>query len=418
MPRFGFVPIEDDPFSGKSKTDPALAYAREIGGQNEFGRALGRGLARDVNDLFRSVEGVGEAFGTIGNALMGDAQVEIGANGEVSPIDPRLVDAAGTVSGLVAGPGSLMPRPRGSLGVFGGVNAKTADMDALATAMKLEREGVNEGNVWRATGWAKGPDGQWRFEIPDHTSKYDENALKPWSSEGNALAREIWEREGYREASPARRAEIDAMVEREIGAAAPLEDILTHNALYEAYPDLRSMRVERVEREDMGGYYDPITNHMAATPKGASVTHNRGAEGHSVMLHEVQHAIQTREGFAHGGSPQDPSVATAAQALVDKLAARRDELKAKIGQSPIVDESLLTEYASIVQTLGRMEKRDAGMVGYQTLAGEVEARNVESRFQNPLSSMHPPMVSEDVPRFAQWVRTPREWNKSGKGQAK
>lgn len=437
MARFGFVPVDDDPFADSRSTAPALEYAKELRNPSALetlsgvvarkASDIGSGLTKDANDL---MSGIIEPFATLGNALMGDMELEIGSDGAVSPMDPRLVDAGAALSGMVGGPGSLMPRPSGSIGVFGGINAKTADTKKLYEATILERQGYAPESIWQSTGWARGADGEWRFEISDAASRYNENALKPWAPENASEAREIRKAFNYADASSRERAEIDRIVERNLGAATTLEDALDHPALYEAYPDLRNMRIERTEREDFGGYYDPQNNFIAATPRGADVKHLRGNEGHSVTLHEVQHAIQSREGFAHGGSPADPLVAEGGQKMIEQLVQRRNQIKREISLSPITDERLVTEYAQITRALGRMGNMPLGDVGYQTLAGEVEARNVESRFSTDKSLKEVatpaeitqywkeeggrpmPSATEDVPRYSQWIRRPAEWLRS------
>jgi hypothetical protein len=422
MPRFGFAPVEGDPFADSRSAAPAIQYARVIGGQPP-----NTGFRKDVNDLLKGIGETVNAFGQIGNSLMGDTQVEIDAEGNVSPIDPRLVDAAAITSGLVGVGGLSVPKPRNALGVFGGIHAKTADLEALAEAKFLRDEhqfGPEE--IWQRTGWAQGPDGQWRFEISDAKSKFDDTRLKPWSTADFAEAREIRKSHDYANRTKAEQAQIDKIVEARLGAATNLSALLDHPELYEAYPDLKSMRVERTERDEFGGYYDPANNLVAMTPKGTTaVSHNRGNEGHSVLLHEVQHAIQSREGFAHGGSPSDPEVATGGYNIAVKLAKRREELKAKLSSSPITDEADAVEYAQITRALARMGTMEPGAAGYQTLAGEVEARNVETRFAKEKqmqkngalsftikNQLGAPAQSEDVPRYSQWVRRPREWIRS------
>lgn len=427
MPRFGFAPIEHDPFD----TSGAFEYARELNGA-PGSTPLAQALGKDVNDLFTAIP---NALGDIGNALMGDMQLEIGPDGQVSPIDPKLVDATGTLAGLAMEGGMTAPRPRNSLGVFGGINAKTADLNALALAKRYKDAGAPEELIWRETGWAQGPDGEWRFEIPDQTSKFNENILQPWSSNETSKAREFWTKK-FAENPNMHVGAVDEMTRKELeellGSATTLEKVLDHPALYEAYPDLRKLRVERVERNEFGGYYSPEQNYIAMTPKGSqAVSHVRGNEGHGAVLHEVQHAIQTREGFAHGGSPADSTVAMTGEEIKKRVKARMAVLRSRIENSPIVDESAVTEYANWVRLYKQLETADPGELGYQALAGEVEARNVERRFnddqfKNSLTKKYSqedidksfgprptPRETEDTPRAIQWVRRPETWYSKG-----
>ena len=52
---------------------------------------------------------------------------------------------------------------RNQRGVFAGINALTADKEALAKAQQMIAQGVDPAQVWKETGWGKGVDGKWRF---------------------------------------------------------------------------------------------------------------------------------------------------------------------------------------------------------------------------------------------------------------
>lgn len=52
---------------------------------------------------------------------------------------------------------------RGQRGTFAGINALTADKEALAKAQQMIAQGVDPAQVWKETGWGKGVDGKWRF---------------------------------------------------------------------------------------------------------------------------------------------------------------------------------------------------------------------------------------------------------------
>lgn len=48
---------------------------------------------------------------------------------------------------------------------MGGLKAETADKSALVKAMELEKDGTDSEKIRKETGWFKGYDGKWRFEI-------------------------------------------------------------------------------------------------------------------------------------------------------------------------------------------------------------------------------------------------------------
>lgn len=63
-------------------------------------------------------------------------------------------------------------KPDGTLFAFAGERAKTADHAVLAEAKTMEGEGKDRTEIWTKTGWFKGVDGKWRFEIDDSQAEY------------------------------------------------------------------------------------------------------------------------------------------------------------------------------------------------------------------------------------------------------
>mgnify|MGYP004655419087 CR=1 FL=1 len=61
---------------------------------------------------------------------------------------------------------------RGTQMLFAGVNARTANMQTLNRAQALEASGAAAEDIRRETGWFRGMDGKWRFEIDDSGMEY------------------------------------------------------------------------------------------------------------------------------------------------------------------------------------------------------------------------------------------------------
>lgn len=193
---------------------------------------------------------------------------------------------------------------------FAGVNARTADLNALTVAQQMEGQGINADTIRKQTGWYRGMDGKWRFEIDDSGMKYfrrgdvylqnhpeyaayqnlmDKMLYGTLTEEDHSRLREldaIWSGE------PAR---LSKRIEQ---GNARLRDILQHDALFEAYPRLRSVRVEFGELEPgTRGSFDPgarvitLSNALKNAPQ-------------DTLIHEVQHAIQEIEGFTGGSNPE------------------------------------------------------------------------------------------------------------------
>ncbi len=186
------------------------------------------------------------------------------ASGEVDPLSPEGI--AGAQAGAAGAlTGALPGAPIGALGVFGGRLARTANHRKLLDAMQLELNGIPREHIWNETGWFRGADDQWRFEIPDSAAK------------------------------------VNPGVSGDVGR---LEKVLEHPALYEAYPQLRDATVD-VTRGG-GGQYSGWNGHPEIQ-LGEQSMHNP-----EVALHETQHAIQDIEGFAKGGAPKEAPTGIAA----------------------------------------------------------------------------------------------------------
>ena len=73
--------------------------------------------------------------------------------------------------------GRMRPAIEGAFS-FAGETAKTADVFKLVKAMRMAKDGKSEKEIYKETGWFKGKDDLWRFEIPDNFDKIKFPALK------------------------------------------------------------------------------------------------------------------------------------------------------------------------------------------------------------------------------------------------
>ena len=280
---------------------------------------------------------------------------------------------------------------------FAGQQAATADQHALATAQQRLDAGEDAEAVRQDTGWFRGADGKWRFEINDADAKLQDRAQ--WTRQIDKLRarrdealKSQWEAEEQRNAflrlrgeSPSRISadtkktpEFKALAKAVKAAEAAAEkaqsavfsaemgdslmtvgDVLSHPALFSAYPGVASLKVEINRDLPVGNAsytYETQTIELSEDSDQARLL--------STLLHEIQHGIQKIEGFARGGSPRSVEAVTAdlheqrQTALMRGNYQRADELSAE-----------LARWAD-----------DAGpMEGYRRLAGEVEARNTQAR---------------------------------------
>lgn len=231
---------------------------------------------------------------------------------------------------------------------FAGRQASTADERALATAQERLAAGEDVDAVRQETGWFRGADGKWRFEIDDSQAK-----LKPAIKsieKGEHPAKQI---DGItykknddgtfdlllRSPSPQRTDDfisvygadqdvldavlpndavsaikegkgeadyigpslddakaIDASFSFEGMNALPLGKVLEHPALFAAYPSLSDVMVQVDPSLGVGGSFVIMDN-------GERVIRIGKGRQLSSLLHEIQHGIQDVEGFARGGRP-------------------------------------------------------------------------------------------------------------------
>lgn len=151
---------------------------------------------------------------------------------------------------------------------FAGEKAATADKAVLSVAKAMEKAGADRDAIWGATGWFKERDGKWRFEIDDS------------GAGGTGLL------------EPTAKASRDSGTRRE----GQISEFFDHDALYQAYPDIASSAaIVGKTPTDVAGYV-PDKNTMVLS--NAESGHGKANDG--IMLHEMQHLVQAREGFDYG----------------------------------------------------------------------------------------------------------------------
>lgn len=149
---------------------------------------------------------------------------------------------------------------------YSGVRAKTANRSALQKAVEmLNREKSNE-EIRKETGWFVGMDGKWRFEISDADIRFD--------AEGDLQGKNK-------------------------NDVKTLADYISHDKLFEAYPDLAEVPVYFAEIQN--GSYGSYSRGLDEIALNRSLLEDQ-KELLDTLVHEVQHAIQERERFAPGAS--------------------------------------------------------------------------------------------------------------------
>lgn len=269
-------------------------------------------------------------------------------------------------------------------GMFVGKGAKTWDALAAAKAKMMADMGTDARTIWKETGTWKGPDGKWRQEIDDSGAKVR-----------NLSEMQFGNKETLQQGQ---------------SAVGPVKDFMLHKNLSRAYDGLMDFGkgnqrlTMRVNPDNADGFFNENLGHIEVGMKDQSINK-------STAIHELQHAIQGREGFARGGNPE---MFSNAREMVDEwsktanqidigyelkqlmqsgmnLGEARNAYKAKTGIYPDSEAALFAKDYSFEQlTLEKVnaakkasEYADSAIIGphgmYQRLAGEAEARATQAR---------------------------------------
>ena len=288
---------------------------------------------------------------------------------------------------------------------FAGENAQTANKELLAQAKSAVENGRDPEAIRQETGWFKGADSKWRFELDDSDINF--------KGTGSYMASHI-------------------------KSGVKLGDLIHADKLFNAYPDLKNVTVKT--SADGGIYYSPKTDEIFFD--GGEMVDN----AKSSLLHEVQHAIQQREGFAQGGSPSEFRDINRTEMALE---GNKNRLRTLLGNNPkeaaVYSEMnrLLKQYQGFDNMPAEIEQKYDSLLGemqgevgrnildldfeirtaqmrlregnadiltaedqYRRLAGEVEAKNVQLRL--PLTEEQrkafSPKDTQGIPDEQQRVR--------------
>jgi len=185
----------------------------------------------------------------------------------------------------------------------------------LAIAKEMEEAGKNAQEIRLATGWEKGDDGLWRYELDDSKVTIDVyGGMKAWERfhpEYRELTEKLYRGEELTEKEQDRLEELSEVyyLKQEKRAEEKhfmLEDVLDFPELFKAYPTLQGVDVyiEPSTGDGTQGEYRPDEEAITLYRNPNMALTDWEKQAKSVLLHEVQHAIQQIEGFAKGGSPE------------------------------------------------------------------------------------------------------------------
>lgn len=323
--------------------------------------------------------------------------------------------------------------------LFAGENALGADNVALNKAKELFEQGTDNEEIRQLTGWFKGVDDKWKYELPD--GSFNENVN--WSN--------LNDEQSY----------------------VPLKNLYNNEALYSAYPDVADLPIVRSPMDwhiKGGAYrykdsptingimlnkslfnntpygvwkdkiddiyktvegakwrkndedwwnnkisneeYEKVYDAFFGTPEGKLFEKLRdnepkftsefvdeiNKEGKKSLLHELQHLIQEKEGFALGGNEAHPRYGHLAGEVEARLAEQRYDLSEidKKNINPLTQFDVAPEKQVI-------EFNNNGL--YQKLIGNEEfdynkaknlAKDLRNGERNPLKKQTKSVKIEDI----------------------
>ncbi len=261
----------------------------------------------------------------------------------------------------------------------GGVNAKTAEVGRLADAERMEQGGADSETVRRQTGLYRGYDGKWRFEIDDSKMRFINHREE---------SRRTWK----------------------------LDELIRHDALFAAYPELRDYTVLNFGiSDDVEAAFYPGLNRITLDPRLSR------AEKRTALIHEIQHAIQLIESFTAGATtdhwrgilktdeerrlemrlrdfyiPDNRFWGDMRKLLEETPAAEQDAARAALAKR--YGEAPVREYVDLYNRLRdlRAEREQDAERAYRNTAGEIEASDVANRIG--LSEMQRAETRPDIDR--------------------
>ena len=285
-------------------------------------------------------------------------------------------------------------------------------MRNLEVAKGMEKEGRDAKTVKLATGWERGVDGMWRYEVGDLRVK------------GNDVVKR------YREVLDEKKGDGEKVV--------TLGELCDGGELLNAYPRLSDVKVEIGDAKGAMGYYIDGANKIV-------LDKNRLEWAEDCLTHEVQHVIQELEGFEGGGNSvmgeriarERNKLTEMQQKFVDDVRLYdeimddersrekyplsafirnnvmdgvydKDFGKDLVGMS---DEELRGEAERLMEMDG---ERLNGFEAYRRLAGEVEARNASERRGMSVDEKRGSLLeeTEDVPREKQILQRGEQMSKN------
>lgn len=225
--------------------------------------------------------------------------------------------------------------------------------EQLNRAIDMEDGGAYPDEIWQETGFFRGVDGKWRIEIADTDAKLKEDAFVTADDGGDDYS-------------------------------GPLSGVLTHKDLFAAYPELKNLPIRiGIGGDKKSGVYFEGENRIEVDAPDLK-------SARSIVLHEVAHTIQAIEGFARGGNTKMGEIYDGEDVITYRSMLKqneeRQETVLKQVRANSKDQTVISKARDLLEALITQENQikermtyAAQYEYYRRIAGEVEARNVQTR---------------------------------------
>ena len=197
----------------------------------------------------------------------------------------------------------------------------------LDTAKEMEAANKSAEDIFIATGWEKGADNKWKYDLQEGVVEF--------KNKKNGKA----------------------------------SDVINYPELFKAYPKAKDINIAFMNSDKFDGMYLPSKNRIMLSNSLSD------SELKSTLLHEIQHFIQNEEGFAVGGNTQTIKDLYNARIKYEK------NFSVKKVLNNIKNSLFKPNPESVKEDLDKLSKlvSKSDEELYKSIAGEVEAFNVEKR---------------------------------------
>ena len=252
--------------------------------------------------------------------------------------------------------------------LFVGEKSSLANKSLLTIAKERFKNGENPESIFKDTGWFKGKDNKWRYEIDDSKMLFDKKGfinnpdlLRLNELESKFIDTTITQDE-YNE--------LKVLINATKGTrkSSKLSDYVRYDELFNSYPQLKTVNVKMVANlpKNENGHYNPSTNTIAIKS-----TLN-DAKAKEIMVHEIQHVVQHIEKFETGSNLKE---------ALDLVRDKAREYLVKNGELNKVPISEIDQYVDdfLRKEYHTKDINDIAYKAYRSLYGEKEARKAQER---------------------------------------